>query len=222
MSIVGLSTSNFSVHNQTNGKHLTITIPGNVLVFFKKTGCPGCSVLEPIYAQLSKEDKRVTYGIVDLQYNTAIVSMSRDTSTPIQTVPQLFLYVNGRPHAKFKGAKSEPSVRKFINDALNTVPQNQYPAYGGGANTFVPSNISNQNMYGGNNYGGNSYAPEITAPRQASQIAHGNQVAMSNHPSMKQQCDPETEDCLMVPADCIPHNLPWESDFRKYMDTGKI
>jgi len=223
MSIVSLSLSNFDVITQTNGKHLITTVPGNALVFFKKIGCPACSVMEPMYQQVSKENGSLTYGIVDLQYNNGIVKMSRDTSTPIQTVPQLFMYANGRPFARFKGTRTIQSIREFITSCMSRIQQTQqspqYPTYNN------PSSfVGGGNMYGGQtNYGGaQMQMPDSNVPRQASQVAYGNKVAMSNHPSMQQQCDPDDEDCLMIPQNVIPHNLPWESDFRKYIDTGKI
>jgi thioredoxin family protein len=223
MSLHGLSATNFKVivDPRSNLKHLTITVQGIVVVFFKKTGCQGCAVLEPVYSQISAEDKRLVFCIIDLQYNASVTSMARDTSTPIQTVPQIFMYVNGRPHAKFRGQRNAQAVKAFINDAIISIPQpQQQPMYN--ANAFVPSNVG-QNMYGGNNYAqGPTYSPEVNVPRQASQLAHGGHVAMSSHPSMQQQCDPDDENCLMVPQNSIPHNLPWESDFRKYMESGKI
>jgi len=209
MSIHQLSTQNFHiVGNQRQS--LNINYGGNVLVFFKLQGCQGCAAFEPIFHQLSNEDRRVSYGILDLTYNRDIVQLSRSTTTPIQKVPHLILYSEGRPYARFKGEKNIQSLKNFISDATpQQTPQKP---------SFVQP--QQQNMYGGPPTRGNVYMPESQPPRQAINMANSGIPAQQAHPSMRQQCEQDNEDCLMIPDQIIPHNMPWESDYKKL--TGVI
>ena len=214
MSVHQLSTKNF--HISDNRQTLNIDYSGNVLVFFKIQDCDGCAAFEPVFHQLAREEKQASAAILDLTYNRDIIHMSRRTSTPIHKVPHLLLYVQGRPHARFKGEKTIDALRNFINDALKVVQPSQQ-------HTFVqqqPQNIPQpQNIYGGAQpRGGSVFMPDIQPSKQAINMAQGS--GGQAHPSMQQQCDPDTDECLLIPEQVIPHNMPWGGDYKKL--TGVI
>ena len=207
MSVHQLSTQNFYVVGNQR-QSLNIDYSGNVLVLFKVQECQGCAAFEPVFLQLSREEKRASIAILDLTYNREIVHMSRHTTTPIQKVPKLILYVQGRPHARFKGDKTLQSLRNFITDALQVTQQQPSQQH-----TFVQQQPQ-QNLYGGPPPQGRAaYMPDIQPPKQAINMAQG--IGGHAHPSMQQQCDPDDTECLMIPDQIIPHNMPWESDFKK-------
>ena len=209
MSIHQLSTQNFHVVGQQR-QSLNINYGGNVLVFFKLQECQGCAAFEPVFNQLSTEEQRVSVAVLDLTYNREIVQMSRSSTTPIQKVPCLILYVQGRPHARFKGQKDLQSLKNFITGALQAVPQ-QPPQQ----SSFVPQQQPpQQNMYGGSQQPqGSAFMPDIVPPKAAINMAHYGPAQA--HPSMQQQCDPDDDECLMIPKNIIPKNMPWESDYKK-------
>lgn len=202
MSIHTLDIHNFFI----SGKSMNINLPGNYLVFFKFDGCKGCEVFLPIFTQLSREDRRISYGIVDLTYNRNIVQMSKPTTTHINIVPHLIIYVQGKPHARFTGEKNRKALTEFLSGVLATVPQHQPQA------SFVPQ----QNMYGGPSTQGTIVnIPDSQPPRQASRMATSGMAQA--HPSMQKQCDPDDEECLLMPAHITPHNMPWEVDVKRIM-----
>lgn len=226
-SVVELNQNHFYV----NGQNLCVNVPGVILIFFKSQGCQHCKQLEPIFLQFARSNSRISYGIIDLTYNKNVVNISRNTKTPIQTVPQLYLYFEGRPYARFKGNKNIQSLESFVTNALDMysqsvqqAPQHALAPQYGQQSAPQERHFVQQNMYGaGSNRGG--YAPDTQSmPRQASGMMQhgGHPVASSAHPSMPQQCDPDDDDCLFVPDQIIPHNMPWESDLRKYAEHGKI
>lgn len=201
-----LTPQNFVVIG-TRTKTLGINLQGNVFVFFKMQGCDSCAQFEPIFAQLSKVDGRVTCAILDITQYREVTMWSRETSTPITAVPILILYVNGRPHAKFGGTKNIPSIQGFITKALQTTPPTS-----GSQTPFMPQAAHPPaNLYGGYNgaapqYGGRSRMSEIgAAPSMKGMIkgySNGNNV------------EDEEDQKLLVPDTVTPYNTPWESEFK--------
>jgi|SRR5579862_2314890 len=195
-----LNTTHFkSVRNSNNSNTLTINVTGNIFVFFKLQNCEGCNAFEPVFKKLASEDRRVIYGIVDLTNNNQITQISKTTTTPIQTVPHLILYINGQPFAKFKGQKNLNGIKNFLSEAL-TLASTQQPREP--VQPIPSSFVPQQNMY--NNQ---QYAPQ-----------NNNIQQQPTHSSMQKKCESDDGTCLMVPNDVIPYNLPWQSDFNKLTD----
>lgn len=215
-SITFLNSHNFVVAG-TRQKTLGINIQGNIFVFFKMDGCKNCAQFEPIFAQLAKQEDRVTCALLNITQNREVVMWARETSTPITSVPILILYVDGRPHAKFNGTKNIPSIRKFITNALSAdssrasqqqfMPQHQQPA----AHNMSP------NMYGGARppqggqagsfAPGKSYMPEIGSAPSMKGIIKG--YAAGNN------VEDDEDARLVIPDTVIPHNTPWEAEINE-------
>ena len=221
---------------------MTVNVPGNLLVMFKVQGCTGCGAFEPIFHRLANEDSRVSCGVLDITYNRDVVQMSRTTTTAIQRVPHLIMYMDGMPRARFKGKKDLSSLKSFISEVFSTVPSHQPQG-------FVSSQANPQ---GGNHprqQGG--YAPPQTPmlkrdyappqqgyappqqgyaqpqqggyaqPHQGGYAQPQGMPPPTAHPSMANQCEKGDDgECITIPEKIIPHNMPWESDFKRL--TGVI
>jgi thiol-disulfide isomerase/thioredoxin len=211
MSMYKINSQNFQLVGNQPPFSMQISIQEPIFVMFKLQGCVGCAAIEPVFSQLANEDRRVSYGVVDLTQNKEVANMSRKSNTEIQKVPHFILYVQGKPKARFVGtSKTIDSFRKFLSDALLTLQQQPtVQMVNAPPQTFV------QNMYGGAPQNNTGYAPEMqNAPRGMNRMLQdGNPIANTAHPSMK-QCDPEDKACLTMPEDVVPHNMPWESDIR--------
>jgi len=209
MTMYKITTPNFRLVGDQQPFSLQISINEPIFVMFKLQGCVGCAAAEPAFSQLSNEERRVSYGVVDLTQNKDVANMSRKSNTVIEKVPHFIFYSQGKPKARFVGAnKTVDAFRKFISDILVNLQQQPTVQLVNPPQTFV------QNMYGGGNQNGNAnYNPEMqNAPRGLNKMLQdGNSVANSAHSSMK-QCDPEDLACLLMPENVIPHNMPWESD----------
>jgi thiol-disulfide isomerase/thioredoxin len=215
MAIRQIGTENFFV----SGNQMNLNLAGNTLVFFKSEQCQGCAAFEPVFNQLSREDQRVTYATVDLSYHRNIVQMSKPTTTTIQKVPHLILYVQGRPHARFSGERNIKGLRDFLAGVMKTIPQYpQHPQHSQPQQNQVSFIAPQNNMYGGQSVTGHQTMamPDIAPPRQAARMATGGGPSQA-HPSMQNQCDPDDEDCMLMPSHIIPHNMPWESDYKRMM-----
>nr|QBK86598.1 MAG: thioredoxin [Marseillevirus LCMAC102] len=228
MSVHQLSPQNFKVVGR-NIKTLNINLSGNVLVFFKMQGCPGCGTFEPIFHQLAgaSTNDNIKYAACDLTNQRDIIKMSRQTSTPIQAVPFIILYVNGNPLAKYTGKKSIPAIKSFMTKALQHVPPVQ-------SQNFMPQ----QRESSGGMYGNGSYNPPQMSPNQGQSGVNQQHDSsdgkiwmpeLGKAPSMQgvvkgsggsqyaylNDIDEDDEEKLSVPEQVTPHNVPWESQYRK-------
>lgn len=243
MSIHQLSAQNFNVVGHSR-KTLNINIPGNVLVFFKMDGCPGCNAFEPIFYQLAGEERRVNYAVINLTSSREVVAMSRTTTTPIQSVPIVLLYVNGNPLAKYNGKKSIPAMKSFVSKALPHAPPQQYQAQAQTQQqTFMPQQEGGgggQSMYGNGGYNhpkmgpqqgqagyNQQHGPQQPTPQDGQSKTWMPEIGKA--PNMQGVIkgsggseyaylnDVEEDDAekLMLPNQVTPHNVPWEGSYKK-------
>jgi len=228
MSVAQLYPGNFKLVGRQR-KTMNISLSGNVLVLFVMPECKGCQAVEPIFRQLANIEHRVAYAICNLGNARDVISMSHQTKTQIQKVPCIILYVDGRPHARFKGEKNIPALRSFCSRALAAAPPAQQQDF-----------VQQQgNMYGGGGQGGYSQQPPVSQmppqyQRQQQGQGQGKDKfwmpelgktptmtgALRNAGSNTQYAylgtvDDEDEDKLLVPNQVIPHNEPWMSQYKK-------
>lgn len=205
MSVHTLTHHNFTVlgsHKKTLCVNINVKL---LLVFFKMDTCNICAQFEPIFYQLSQTDTRVSYGILNITQNREIAIWSRQTSTPINAVPTLILYVDGKPHVKFNGNKNIPSIQNFITQALSTTGGNS-AAMPPQAKPFV-----NQNMYGPPTVPGGpqqhkSWMPEIgAAPSMKGMIKGGGGYGPGG-------VDDDDDNVLRIPDNVVPWNTPWDAE----------
>ena len=130
-----LTAANFYLSGK-QGQSLAINFPGNMLVFFKLDRCPDCNEFYPRFFELAAEERRVTFGIVNLSISRDVVNLASMSSTPINGVPLFLLYINGFPTYKYTGELTIPSMKSFIVKALinveNTILERQQQ--------FIPPN----------------------------------------------------------------------------------
>ena len=215
-----LSSAQFAVRGNQR-KALALNMSGTVLVYFRfSTGCPNCKKFDPIFNQLSTMDRRVAYASIDLTQYRDVVQMSRQTSTPIDAVPAMILYLNGIPHARFNGAKNVPSIQNFLTKALENnaqaPPQQQFSGnmYGGGAAAASGGSFGPQKgsagfapQIPGANGSGKAWMPEIGDAPSMRGVLKGSG-------GKQPQIDDEEDEHLMMPASVIPYNTPWEGEYR--------
>jgi len=234
MSVHQLTSQNFQVVGRSR-QTLNINAPGNVLVFFKMDGCPGCAAFEPIFYQLAGQERRVNYAVANLTNCREVISMSRSTTTPIQTVPFIILYVNGSPFAKYNGKKNIPALKSFVGKALAKAPSGpSSPPQGG----FMPQQAPPQQrgMYGSGGYqhpqmaprrgqsgynqqhgpqqadGGRVWMPEMDKAPSLTGIVKGDG---SSQYAYLNDLDEEDEERLLLPGQVTPHNVPWEGAYKR-------
>lgn len=215
MSIIQLSSQHFQVAGQRK-KTMHVAVPGNVLVFFKTQGCSGCGAMEPVFQQVARGDPRIQYCIVDISIHRDIIKMSHQSSTPIQKVPHLIFYSNSSPRAVFKGKKTIQGFKNFIDKMLNMVGNQQVQQQP--RQTFMPQQQEytphQQSIYGG-------YALPDTKVYTPEDIGSGNKSfgkalsGGSGYAKFNSGMDDDNDVKLEMPHTVTPHNMPWDSDYRK-------
>lgn len=114
-SLLFLTVDDFYLHNEVYS-YLCTNIRGISLVLFYSTQCPHCQSLIPLYKNLPDQISGCQFAMLNVStpLNRKIVSMSKTTVSPIEYVPYIIMYVNGRPHMRYDGPKSFDEIRKFI------------------------------------------------------------------------------------------------------------
>jgi thiol-disulfide isomerase/thioredoxin len=198
--MLNLNSDNFVVLG-TRTKTLGITVPGNVLVFFKMSTCPNCAAFEPIFVNLSHQENRVTHAVIDVGQHRDVAMASKNTSTQITAVPCLVLYIDGRPHSRIAGSKNVAAVRDFITKSLQAKPkasQQQFmPSQSNGAGAGAVKMKTQP--------GGKSYVPDIGMAPSMKGIIKGARGGFSGGNNVDEDDEPR----LQIPDDIIPYNQPW-------------
>lgn len=217
MPVVNLNASNFRLTG-TKVKALCINHPGIVLVLFKMTNCEYSKAFEPIFFQLAAKDTRVNYAIVNVSQCPDVVKMSRETTTPINGVPQLILYMDGTPGFKFNGQKNIPSITAFITKALTASAESSQNS--GQSTQFMQPNMYGQGQAGyaprapGVSGGQNQpkyYTPEIgNAPSMQGMLKGGGGA----YSMLGTGGEEEDDTKLIIPENVTPYNTPWANEYK--------
>ena len=120
-----LTTEEFKVGKGTKGPILCNTIRGYSLVLFYSTSCKYCHTLIPIFTELSAKLNGCKFGMLNVGINAQLIQMAKQTITPIQYVPYVVLYNNGRPFIEYKGAHTFESINNFVIDVCNQFKNKQ-------------------------------------------------------------------------------------------------
>lgn len=188
-------------HQASQRQTMKLRLGGSVLVLFTMPRCRGCNAFKPLFRQLAANDPHLSFAEADLSFLKNVVSLSRASTTPLQSVPTLILYSEGLPRAKFKGNMNLPSVESFLAKGLNAVaatrggrppPRPPYPVSHGGA------------------------APRGGPPVPGPPSRYGSTQNDQNVPYATLG-NPEDDDdvCLLMPNGICPHNQPWSSEFKQ-------
>ncbi|MGL5356143.1 MAG: thioredoxin family protein [Cetobacterium sp.] len=87
-----------------------LKLPGYYFVFFTQKTCQYCHTLKPVFDKLDEMTTGCKFVYVDVdQLNQRIVSMSYKTKDPIEYVPLLRLYVDGKCVDTFLPDEQNPS-----------------------------------------------------------------------------------------------------------------
>ena len=200
-----LSSNNFNVTQRNSKSYLNVNIQDIVLIFFKMDNCEGCKAFEPIFHHLSKEEKSIEFANINISNNRNVASLSRQTTTPITSVPYLLLFFNGVPYAKYNGKRNIQNLKSFINKIVPTLASNNRN------NRFMPNNSS---QFQNNNQPQNNYQNYQTAGANT-KIDNNQHVDRGLNEYEIKDVDNEDDSKLLIPSMVIPYNVPWEVSYKK-------
>lgn len=111
-----LTSSDFTLQKGTKGNILCNSIPGFSLILFYSTQCEYCKTFIPIFKKLPTSVGGCQFGMVNVSHNKNCILLSRNSVAPINVVPYVILYVNGRPYMRYQGPQDIKEISRFIID----------------------------------------------------------------------------------------------------------
>jgi len=116
MSLLFLNTDNFSISKGERGSLLCNGIEGFSLILYYSTQCDYCHEVIPIFKQLPKYIQGCKFGILNVSKNNKLIEMAKNTIAPLEYVPYIILYTNGKPFMRYEGNLDINSIKNFILD----------------------------------------------------------------------------------------------------------
>jgi hypothetical protein len=120
-----LTADDFSIGKGAKGPILCHNIPSFSLILFYSTKCVHCKSLLPIFYSLPGTVVGCQFGVLNVSNHKQVAEMSKETIAPIEYVPYIFLYVNGRPFMRYNGHRDANEIRKFISEVTKSIQNNQ-------------------------------------------------------------------------------------------------
>ena len=124
MSLFNLSSQDFRQERTAQGSILGITLSGiTVVLYYSARNSPPCMQFLPYYQQLPGTIPGCQFAAVDVGRERAVVRMADGTPFPINFVPYIILYVNGRPYRPYGGKRSIRELQQFIVTSIQALQQ---------------------------------------------------------------------------------------------------
>ena len=119
-----LTAEDFQLFRGTKGSIMGTSIPSFSLILFYSTQCEHCQTLIPIFKKLPGTVGGCQFGMINVSHNKSCIMMSRKTIAPINVVPYIILYVNGKPYMRYKGPQDAKEIARFIVEVSQRAQQN--------------------------------------------------------------------------------------------------
>ena len=120
-SIIRLRTEDLSIEQGTRGAVLANHIKGLSIAMFWSPGCKISVALEPHFRRLPQIFNNVKCLMLNINDNKNVIELSRQTIAPIDFVPYIVFYVNGRPFLQYDDEPNFEKLANFIRYAVKLV-----------------------------------------------------------------------------------------------------
>lgn len=118
---------------------------GISVVLFYSAHCEHCTKLIPIFKRMPGHITGVQFALSLV--NQAIATLSKKTIAPIQYVPLIILFVNGRPFIRYDGAFTEHEIKSFIIDYGNKISARERDTFQNRQKQAVPQQQTYNQSY---------------------------------------------------------------------------
>jgi len=120
-----LTSDDFHIQQGTKGKIICNNIPNFSLVLFYSTSCPHCQQFIPILKKLPGSLPGCQFGMINVNKNKRIIRDSKETIPPIEYVPYIILFINGKPFMRYDGPPNHQEILKFVHEIAQKVEDKQ-------------------------------------------------------------------------------------------------
>jgi thioredoxin-like negative regulator of GroEL len=119
--LIFLTTRDFSIDVAPKGKILVNNQKGIMFCLFHAdpAKCGYCAETIPEFKKLSMKMAGIKFGFCNFNRDKDVWVMSKSTFSPIDQVPYIVLYVNGRPLMRYDGEQRTDVMMKFLNDVIS-------------------------------------------------------------------------------------------------------
>ena len=114
-----LQEKDFSLQEGKKGNVLCCNTRGITLILFYSKSCPHCSDVLPVFQTLPRVVPHCQFGLLNISNHMRVAEMSINSICPIEYVPFIVLYINGRLFMKYTGPKTLEDIAKFLNDVIS-------------------------------------------------------------------------------------------------------
>lgn len=122
-----LKAADFFIGKGIQGKILCHNIPSFSLILFYSTKCGHCNELVPIFKKLPGTVNNCQFGMINVSTREGrpVLMMGKETIAPIEFVPYILLYVNGRPFIRYNGPRDDNIIRRFVAETAKKIQERQ-------------------------------------------------------------------------------------------------
>lgn len=122
-----LNAADFYIGKGVQGKILCHNIPSFSLILFYSTKCEHCHQLLPIFKDLPGTINNCQFGMINVSSRDGrpVLGMGKDTIAPIEFVPFILLYVNGRPFIRYNGPRDINVIKRFVVETAKKIQERQ-------------------------------------------------------------------------------------------------
>jgi len=123
-----LTGEDFFLEQGSDGrKLLCIDAKGLVLVCFHVNSdrCAHCEDAIPEFKRLPQRIGNCKFALANLSANPDLIKMSKLSKAPIEYVPFIILYVNGRPFLKYNGERTTQDMAEFVQEVVQKLQTKQ-------------------------------------------------------------------------------------------------
>jgi hypothetical protein len=120
-SIISLRQDDFEPQTGTKGAILCNRIKGLSLCMFYSPMCKISEALLPKFKHLPQIINGCKFCVLNINENQGIISLSRQTIAPIEFVPYIIFYVNGRPFLQYDDDATMERLLAFVQYSMKLV-----------------------------------------------------------------------------------------------------
>lgn len=118
--LIHLTANDFELRECNKGQALCMKYPELTFILFhaEPDKCPHCNDTLPEFRKLPYIINGCKFALVNLNRYPDIARMSKVTTTPLEYVPYLVLYINGRPFIRYEGDKNLQALAEFVSEFM--------------------------------------------------------------------------------------------------------
>lgn len=121
--LLNLTGDDFTLGKGQKGHLLFNNIRQYSVVLFYATTCEFCKDYLDIFKIITSHISGCTFAIANVQKHMKIVHMSKQTMSPVEFVPLIIFYVDGRPFMRFNGEADLHQIKSFIIDVTKQLSE---------------------------------------------------------------------------------------------------